>query len=122
MRLRFLSQIIPQPRLRSNKWICTSVPRSEWKSNKAKYLSAEYYPNTFIAPIYFDQAIKLIPKNAIMIEIGPHAMLQPLLQMMPPTMHNIPLSLKKNENPLQFLLNAFGELVFHFEIILHFIL
>ncbi|KAH8036375.1 hypothetical protein HPB51_000157 [Rhipicephalus microplus] len=75
-----LEKIIPQPKPRSKRWISTSAPESRWKEPGALQCSAEYHTNNFVNPVLFCEALKHVPKDAILLEIGPHCLLQAILR------------------------------------------
>ncbi|KAL1482555.1 hypothetical protein MTO96_033716, partial [Rhipicephalus appendiculatus] len=71
---------IPQPKPRSKRWISTSVPESRWGEPDAQFCSAEYHVNNFLNPVLFCEALAHVPKDAILLEIGPHCLLQAILR------------------------------------------
>lgn len=71
-----MSQVIKSPRPRSPRWISTSIPQSEWESPLALYSSAEYHVNNLVSPVLFQEGLSLVPDNAVVVEIAPHALLQ----------------------------------------------
>ncbi|CAL1284486.1 unnamed protein product [Larinioides sclopetarius] len=75
-----LEKIIPDPKPRSERWISTSYPESEWNSTDCKLCGAEYFCNNLVSCVRFTDALKKIPSNAVVIEIGPHLLLQPILR------------------------------------------
>ena len=66
-----IKEVLPNPRLISEKWISTSVLESDVKED-LKYASAEYFVHNLISPVYFFNKLQKIPEDAIVIEIGPH--------------------------------------------------
>ncbi|XP_065223442.1 fatty acid synthase-like isoform X2 [Planococcus citri] len=109
--LSYLNKVIPEPKIRSKKWICTSVLEHNWDNEEVKYCSAEYQSNNFVNPVYFEEGCRHIPDNAITIEIAPHGLLNAILKRsLPETVHNIPLTRKNSENSVEYLLSAFGQL------------
>ena len=64
---------------RSKKWISTSILESEPKEEILKYASAEYFVNNLISPVYFYDKLKELPSDAIIIEIGPHAVFRKII-------------------------------------------
>ena len=61
----------------------------------------------------FEEGSKHIPKNAICIEIAPHGLLQGILKRsLGEEVTNIPLTSRASSDPLIFLLQALGKLVF----------
>ena len=78
--LAYLKEIIPESKPRSKKWLSTSVPRNKWSTAIAKLSSAEYHTNNLLNPVLFEETARLIPKDAVTIEIAPHGLLQALLR------------------------------------------
>ncbi|CAG2105515.1 unnamed protein product [Medioppia subpectinata] len=68
-----IKKCVPNPKLRSKKWISTAILESEVKE-ELKYASAEYFVHNLISPVYFYNKIHQIPSNAIVVEVGPHAL------------------------------------------------
>lgn len=75
--LEFVKGIITNPKRRSSKWISTSVPLLK---NQSSVHCPEYYYNSFRNPVLFDQILEIIPKNAIVVEVAPHGLLQGILR------------------------------------------
>lgn len=68
--------MIKEPRLRSPRWVSTSIPQSQWDSPLARYSSADYHVNNLVSPVLFHEGLGLVPDNAVVLEIAPHALLQ----------------------------------------------
>ena len=68
-----IRKYIPNPRLRSKKWITTSVMESDPK-RELLYASAEYFVENLISPVFFYNRLKYLPSDAIVVEIGPHGL------------------------------------------------
>lgn len=64
---------VKTPKLRSKKWISTSILESD-PEEELKYASAEYFVHNLISPVYFYNKFRSLPSDAIVIEIGPHAL------------------------------------------------
>ena len=75
-----LFKVIKANRPRTSKWISSSIPEESWSTDLAAYSSAEYHVNNLVSPVLFQEAANHIPKNAIVIEIGPHCILQAILK------------------------------------------
>ncbi|XP_066908829.1 fatty acid synthase [Halyomorpha halys] len=105
-----LRKIIPTPKVRSSKWISSSVPEDEWESDLGKYSSAEYHTNNLLNSVLFEEACAHIPKNAVVIEIAPHGLLQAILKRMLPQATHIPLTNRAESDSLKFLLAAIGKM------------
>eukprot|EP00061_Rhincodon_typus_P015491 g43197.t1 len=74
--LNALQKVITVPKLRSARWISTSIPESKWGSDLAKFSSAEYHVNNLVSPVLFQEGLQHIPDNAVVVEISAHALLQ----------------------------------------------
>jgi len=107
-----LKKIIPNPKPRSAKWISTSVPETLWADNPSAWLnSAEYHVNNMLSPVFFQQAIAHVPKNAIILEIAPHCLFQAILRKsLPATVTNISFQNRNHPNNIMFLLSNVGKL------------
>ena len=62
------------PKLRSKKWISTSILEDKPKEDILLYASAEYFVNNLISPVFFYDKLKSLPSDAIVVEVGPHGM------------------------------------------------
>lgn len=71
--LQMLKTISPKSKRRSRKFVSTSSPT-------ALNISAEYHLNNYLSPVLFNDALKHIPANAIVVEIGPTCLLQAILR------------------------------------------
>lgn len=119
--LKYLKEVVPEPKLRSAKWISTSAPENLWDTDAAKYCSPEYHTNNLLGSVLFEEGSKHIPKDSIVIEIAPHGLLQAILKRsLKPGCTNIPLTNRASKNGLQFLLGAIGKYVLSNLIIISF--
>ncbi|CAG9788287.1 unnamed protein product [Diatraea saccharalis] len=108
--MKYLSKVITEPKERSPKWVSTSVPQNEWDTPKAKLSSAEYHTNNLLNSVLFEETSKLIPEDAIVIEIAPHGLLQAIMKRSLSGCTHIPLTRKGNQDPVKYLLEAIGKL------------
>ncbi|XP_071129497.1 fatty acid synthase-like isoform X4 [Mytilus edulis] len=69
-----------KPKPRTSKWISSSIPEAKWHTDLAKMASADYLVNNLVSPVLFQEALKHIPSNAMVIEIAPHGLLQAVLK------------------------------------------
>ncbi len=69
-------QVIKEPKQRSSRWVSTSIAQSEWDSPLALYSSADYHVNNLVSPVLFQEGLRLVPENAVVVELAPHALLQ----------------------------------------------
>lgn len=106
--LSYLQKVMPNRVLRSSKWISSSVPFSERQSDLFKYNSAEYHANNFLSTVLFEEACSRLPPDAIVIEIAPHGLLQPIMKRSLPNAIHVPLTQKDNPNNAAFFLAAMG--------------
>ena len=109
--LAYLQKVIPDPKLRSPKWLSSSVPRSKWSTAAARLSSAEYHTNNLLSPVLFEETSLLIPKDAIAIEIAPHDLLQAILKRsLAPTVANIPLTRRGHTDNVEVLCQGIGKM------------
>ncbi|KAJ8711407.1 hypothetical protein PYW07_008649 [Mythimna separata] len=109
--LKYLSEVIKTPRARSERWVSTSVPFDNWESPLAKYSSAEYHTNNLLNPVLFEETLKHIPTNAVLVEVAPHGLLQAILKRsLPGTCRNIALTRRGHADNTFLLLEAIGKL------------
>lgn len=110
--LKKLKEIIPEPKLRSTKWVCSSLPESRWQEDLARYAAPEYFVNNLVSPVLFKEAFEKVPNNANLIEIAPHCLLQAILKRsMSKDAVYVPL-MKRNNNDanLDLMFSAIGTL------------
>ncbi|XP_038216643.1 fatty acid synthase-like [Zerene cesonia] len=108
--LRYLREVIKTPRLRTERWVSTSIPEERWDENLAKYSSAEYHTNNLLNPVLFEETSHHIPKNAVLVEVAPHGLLQAILKRSLPNCTNIPLTRRGHADNVVHLLEAIGNL------------
>ena len=70
---------LPHPKLRSKRWISTSILEDDPKEDLLNYASAEYFVNNLINPVFFYDKLKNLPSDAIIVEVGPHAVFRKIL-------------------------------------------
>ncbi|KAI4475229.1 hypothetical protein M0804_014432 [Polistes exclamans] len=109
--LEYLEKVISQPKNHSKRWISTSIPKNEGNSMKARLSSAEYHTNNLLSPVFFEEVLSMIPKNAITIEILPHGLLQAILKKsLDSSCVNLSLTKRGHENNATFILFTLGKL------------
>ena len=69
---------VPNPRLRSKKWLSTAIIESDIK-DELRYASADYFVHNLISPVYFYNKLQQLPHNAIVVEIGPHGLFSKII-------------------------------------------
>ncbi|KAJ0060389.1 hypothetical protein NL108_010160, partial [Boleophthalmus pectinirostris] len=108
--LAALKKVIRQPRPRSPRWISTSIPQSAWDSPLALSSSAEYHVNNLVSPVLFQEGLSMVPEDAVVLEIAPHALLQAILKRsLKHTCTIIPLMKRGHVNNLNFFLSNIGK-------------
>ncbi|KAA8581129.1 hypothetical protein FQN60_002710 [Etheostoma spectabile] len=96
---------------RSPRWVSTSIPESEWDSPLALYSSADYHVNNLVSPVLFHEGLSLVPDNAVVVEIAPHALLQAILKRsLKSTCSILPLMKRGHTNNLEFFLTNIGKI------------
>uniref|UniRef100_A0A7N9B0T0 Fatty acid synthase n=1 Tax=Mastacembelus armatus TaxID=205130 RepID=A0A7N9B0T0_9TELE len=109
--LAALKKVIKEPQQRSSRWVSTSIPQSEWDSPLALYSSADYHVNNLVSPVLFQEGLSLVPENAVVVEIAPHALLQAILKRsLKHTCSILPLMKRGHTNNLEFFLSNLGKM------------
>lgn len=109
--LAYLQQVIPEPKARSTKWVSTSVSRSDSDTTLARLASAEYHTHSLLNPVLFEESSGLIPKDAVAIEIAPHALLQEILcRSLHPEVSTIGLTQRGHDDNVEVFLQGLGKL------------
>ncbi|TKS90319.1 Fatty acid synthase [Collichthys lucidus] len=109
--LAALKKVIKEPQQRSSRWVSTSIPQCEWDSPLALYSSADYHVNNLVSPVLFQEALSLVPENAVVVEIAPHALLQAILKRsLKHTCSILPLMKRGHINNLEFFLSNVGKI------------
>jgi fatty acid synthase len=106
-----LKKVIPNPKKRSKTWISTSIQSTKQIDDNLKTASAEYFVHNLLNPVLFYNALKTLPSDAIVIEIGPHALFRSIISKSLESVSYIPL-VKRNENDtnLELFLTSIGKL------------
>ena len=96
---KYVGDIIKGDRVRSSRWISTSIPESEWESPLGKYASPEYFDNNLRAPVLFYEALQQVPAKALVVEVSPKGFFQALLKETVPKdcVHVAPMTVKADD-------------------------
>ena len=70
---------LPNPILRSKKWTSTSILEDNSKQDILNYAGAEYFAHNMTSPVYFYDKLKNLPSDAIVVEVGPHAVFRKIV-------------------------------------------
>ncbi|XP_049878858.1 fatty acid synthase-like [Pectinophora gossypiella] len=109
--LSLLKSVVKEPKARSEKWMSTSIPQDNWEEPLAKYSSAEYHTNNLLSPVLFEETLRLVPSNAVLVEIAPHGLLQAILKRsLPESCRNIALTRRGHADNAFLVLDAIGNL------------
>ncbi|XP_064351418.1 fatty acid synthase [Camelus dromedarius] len=109
--LQALKKVIREPRPRSARWLSTSIPEAQWQGSLARTSSAEYNVNNMVSPVLFQEALRHVPENAVVLEIAPHALLQAILKRgLKSSCTILPLMKKDHKDNLEFFLSNMGRL------------
>ncbi|KAH8379368.1 hypothetical protein KR009_004445 [Drosophila setifemur] len=108
--LQYMKETIPNPKVRTSKWLSTSVPKSEWDLSERRMCSAEYHTNNLLNSVLFEETFSLLPKNALTIEVAPHGLLGAILKRSMPNGVHIPLTNRGNQNNALFFMSALGKI------------
>lgn len=107
---KYLERVIPNPKLRTSRWISSSIPESAWNSALAQNSSAAYHVNNLLSPVLFQEALGHVPEGAVVIEVAPHCLLQAILKRSLVNTTNVGLMKRLHADNLQFMLSNLGKL------------
>ena len=105
-----LNEVIKEPKKRSSKWISSSFAETRWDEPESQFSSPHYHTNNLLSPVLFEEASLLLPKDALVIEIAPHGLLQAILKRSLADGINISLAQRGNKNNDEFLFAALGKI------------
>ena len=75
---RILNGIIKNPKPKSKKWVVSALHPDE--DPESVVCSAEFHIQSLVNPVFFYEALQKIPPEAVVIEVGAHALLQAILK------------------------------------------
>ncbi|XP_049271383.1 fatty acid synthase [Rhipicephalus sanguineus] len=78
--LEALKKVVKEVKPRSKRWLSSSLPPDRWHEPLAQVCSPEYQVNNFVSPVLFFEALQHVPKDAILVEVAPHCLLQGVLR------------------------------------------
>ncbi|XP_030763481.1 fatty acid synthase-like [Sitophilus oryzae] len=106
----FVDKLIPNPKPRSPKWISSSWDEDDSENPLSKLNSGDYHAHNYGNTVFFDQVLKQIPKDAILIEVSPHALLTPILRReLGPDITYLSLANRNSQDNVQHLLSNIGK-------------
>ncbi|XP_049271384.1 fatty acid synthase [Rhipicephalus sanguineus] len=108
--LQAMQKIVPEPKMRSKRWLSTSLPPHRWREALAEKFTPEYHVNNLISPVFFFEALQHVPKDAILIEVAPHCLLQSVLRRSVGTDAACLGLMKRDADNVDFFLNSLGHL------------
>ncbi|GAB6033131.1 hypothetical protein CHUAL_012740 [Chamberlinius hualienensis] len=107
--LEKVKALVPNPKPRTSRWISSSILESQWNSPLAATSSAEYHVNNLVSPVFFTNAMTHVPKDAVVIEVGAHSLLQAIVKRNLGSDFTYIGLQKKNENGLNHFLTQIGK-------------
>ena len=92
---KYLSPIIKNPKQRSSQWISSSRDIEAWEGEDRGDI--RYFIDNLLEPVYFQRCLEHIKGPAIVLEIGPHGLLQRLLKAQLPECRHFSLLQREDE-------------------------
>uniref|UniRef100_A0A023GNU9 Putative animal-type fatty acid synthase n=1 Tax=Amblyomma triste TaxID=251400 RepID=A0A023GNU9_AMBTT len=105
-----VQEVVPDPRPRSKRWVSSCFPENRWLEPGAQCCSVDYLVQNLVAPVLFYEAVQHVPKDAIIVEIGPHCLLQAILRRTLSSTASCMGLMKREEDNVTFLLKSLGKL------------
>ncbi|CAG2104924.1 unnamed protein product, partial [Medioppia subpectinata] len=94
-----INTYVPNPKLRSEKWLSTSVFRSELEDKRLAYGGGEYFEHNMVNEVRFHDQLQTLPADAIVLELGPHSVFKQIVSETLPNSLYISL-IKKDSNAI----------------------
>ena len=100
-----------EERVRSSRWISTSILEENWGSELARCASPEYFDNNLRAPVLFYQGLQHVPGGSAVIEVSPKGFFQAILKETVPSdcVHFAPMTIKA-EKKLEYFFESVGKM------------
>ncbi|XP_037515436.1 fatty acid synthase [Rhipicephalus sanguineus] len=105
-----MQKIVPEPKTRSKRWLSTSLPPHRWQEALAEKFTPEYHLNNLVSPVFFFEALQHVPKDAILIEVAPHCLLQSVMRRSVGAEATCLGLMKRDVDNVSFFLNTLGQL------------
>ncbi|KAL1442920.1 hypothetical protein MTO96_030555 [Rhipicephalus appendiculatus] len=105
-----VAKSFPVPKLRSKRWLSTSLPPHRWQESLAARFTPEYHVNNLVSPVFFFEALQYVPKDAILIEVAPHCLLQSVLKRSVGAEATCLGLMKRDADNISFFLHSLGQL------------
>ncbi|KAK3760846.1 hypothetical protein RRG08_034689 [Elysia crispata] len=95
---------------RSKKWVSTSLPEHMWDSPIAHYAKGDYQANNLRSPVLFYEGLQKVPKNALLLEVAPIGLLQPVMKRtVGPDCISVGLQKRNHDKNLELFFTALGK-------------
>ncbi|XP_034238382.1 fatty acid synthase-like [Thrips palmi] len=107
----YLRKVIKTPKKRSARWVSSSINPGDENKPELAYASVEYFTNNLLSPVRFEDAMKSVPAGAVVVELAPHGLMQPLIRRgLPEGAATFSLTQRGHRDGLRFLLESVGKL------------
>ncbi|XP_070509346.1 fatty acid synthase-like [Chironomus tepperi] len=110
--LQRLKEVIKDPKKRSERWLSSSYPESDWSipNSESQFCSAEYHTKNLLNPVLFEEVTEMLPKNALTIEIAPHGLLKSILKRSLKEGIHLNLTQRDSKNGSHLLMDTLGKI------------
>lgn len=107
----FLKKVIVKPKKRSERWVASSINPGDENKQCLGYAGPEFFTNNLLSPVRFEEAMRSVPAGAVVIELAPHGLMQPLIRRgLPEGAFTVGLTRRGHKDGLRFLLEGVGKL------------
>ncbi|XP_052123110.1 fatty acid synthase [Frankliniella occidentalis] len=108
--LDYLKKTIKNPKKRSSRWVATSIKPGDENDPALEYAGPEFFTNNLLSPVRFEEAMLSVPADAVVIELAPHGLMQPLIRRgLPEGAVSISLTRRGHRDGMRFLLENVGK-------------
>ncbi|KAK3912560.1 Fatty acid synthase [Frankliniella fusca] len=109
--LEYLKKTIKAPKKRSPRWVVSSLKPGDEEDPALEYAGPEFFTNNLLSPVRFEEAMLYVPADAVVIELAPHGLMQPLIRRgLPDGAVTVALTRRGHRDGFRFLLENVGKL------------
>ncbi|KAJ1528563.1 hypothetical protein ONE63_006967 [Megalurothrips usitatus] len=107
----YLLEVIKDPKKRSTRWVASSINPGDENKAELAFAGPEFFTNNLLSPVRFKEAMQSVPKDAVVIELAPHGLMQPLIRRgLPDGATCIALTKRGHRDGFRFLLEQVGNI------------
>ena len=90
------------------------MPEAQWDSDLARHCSVQYLVNNLTSHVLFQEGLSHVPHDALVLEIGPHDLLQAILRRsLDKGVFHVGVMKREHKDNVSYMLNSLGKYVLY---------